>query len=57
MKTVKSALLIIPIVGIVIFLIYGFYWAGKNISYNFFYESLVKETINETVKQSCLIKQ
>jgi len=40
------------VAGLVLF--YFSYWVGKNVSYWFFYEDLVKETINEIVKQSAL---
>lgn len=31
-------------------LIYGGYWVAKNVSYWFFYEDMVIQTIKETVK-------
>jgi hypothetical protein len=38
-------------------LIYGMYWVFKTVSYSFFYESMVIETIHEQVKPEYLIKQ
>jgi len=33
---------------------YGCIYIGKNLSYNFFYEDLVIETIQEQTKKECL---
>jgi hypothetical protein len=36
--------------------IYGMFWIGKNLSYTFFYRSLVESTVTEMVKPEYLIK-
>jgi hypothetical protein len=36
-------------------LLYGTYWVVKHVSYFFFYEDMVKETIRELVKPEYLI--
>lgn len=36
--------------------IYGGYILVKTTSYSLFYESMVQETISETVKPSCLVE-
>lgn len=53
MKDLLLALLGLVFAGC---LTYGGYWVAKNVSYAVFYEGMVIETINETVKDSCLIK-
>ncbi len=44
--------------GVVIFLvigfIYGCYYIGKTVSYSFFYEGMVQDSIRELVKGGCL---
>ena len=35
-------------------LLYGLYWIFKSVSYAIFYDSMVRETIIEVVKQSAL---
>jgi hypothetical protein len=44
--------------GIVLFcaVFYGCYWVAKTLSYAVFYEDMVVETVQETVKPECLIK-
>ncbi len=48
--------LILVVIGAVVVcsVIYGMYWIGKTVSYSFFYETMVKESITEMVKPSCL---
>jgi len=41
------------IIGLTLFT-YGTFWVAKNVSYYFFYEDLVIETIKEEVKQDSL---
>jgi hypothetical protein len=41
-------------IAIFIAIIYGFWWFGKMVSYEFMYESFVEETIREMVKQEAL---
>ena len=40
------------LLGIVIFLgmLYGMYWVFKTVSYEIFYESMIKQTIQEELK-------
>lgn len=35
-------------------LIYGIYWLAKTVSYNLFYEDMVRQTITEMVKKDSL---
>ena len=51
MKNITAHLALIVVV---IFLIYGVYWAGKTLTYSLFYESIVKQTIEEMVKENSL---
>ena len=52
----KMAKFIGSAVAIIVFcaFIYGSYWVTKNGSYWFFYEDMVKSTIQEAVKQDSL---
>lgn len=54
MKMFKKAIGIIFIILISLGLIYGLYWVGKTLSYNFFYKDMVKSTITQMVKQEAL---
>ena len=36
------------------FLVYGFYWIGKTVSYKIFYEDMVQQTIVEMVDTKAL---
>ena len=42
--------------AIMLAILYGVYWVGKNVSYAVFYEDMVLETIKQTVKPEYLIK-
>lgn len=47
---------VIAIIG-VCFIVYSFYWLAKTVSYKFFYEDMVKQTIQEMVKPEYLISE
>jgi len=55
MKNVPQILWVL--IGILEFcaFVYGSYWLVKNVSYWFFYEDLVKETIREMIDKKYLI--
>ena len=44
------------LVGIILIggMIYGSYWIAKTVSYSFFYESMVEQTVREMVKPEYL---
>jgi hypothetical protein len=42
------------ITAIILFCLYGMYWIFKTVSYVIFYESMVKNTIQEMVKEEYL---
>ena len=44
------------IIGVILgaALMYGSYWIAKTLSYSFFYESMVQETIRELIKPEYL---
>jgi hypothetical protein len=49
------------IIGVLVFcaiagFIYGSYWVAKTVSYSFFYEDMVADTVREMVKPESLIK-
>jgi hypothetical protein len=44
----------VGVIAIVLGISYGLWVLGKKANYSFQYESMVKETIKETVKQECL---
>lgn len=46
----------IAILVVVGAIMYGCYWVAKTVSYTFFYESMVQETVREMVKQDSLKK-
>ncbi len=48
--------IIIGGVVVVAFFIYGCYWAAKTVSYNVFYEDMVRDSIVEMVKPEALKK-
>lgn len=50
----KDAILIIGGIILVCAMIYGCYWIAKSVSYFFFYEGFVQETIREMVKPEYL---
>ena len=52
-KILKSAMTIIIFLSIIACL-YGAYWVAKNVSYNLFYEDMVKATITEMIKPESL---
>jgi len=51
MNVLKGILALCTLVGV----LYVGFWATKNFSYYFMYDSLVQETIAENVKEECLI--
>jgi len=54
MKNLKLISMISVSIIACCFFIWGCYWAAKTISYNIFYEDMVKATIVEMVKQESL---
>lgn len=50
----KNKFLILLLIAIMPAFIYGGYWVAKHGSYFFFYEDMVKQTIQETVKAEAL---
>lgn len=54
MKDLRDYLLIIAALVIFCAVIYGFYYIGKAVSYSFFYEDMVQDSIEELVKGGCL---
>ena len=51
MKLVAFGVVGIALVG---GMIYGSYWIAKTVSYSFFYESMVEQTVREMVKPEYL---
>lgn len=51
MKEILGGLLAIVVT---VFFIWGTYWIVKTVSYNLFYESMVKQTVVEMVKKEAL---
>ena len=49
-STLKSCISVAVSLGI----LYGIYWVFKSVSYFLFYDSMVRDTITEMVKQSAL---
>ena len=49
----KVTFAVMVAVAIIVF-IYGCYWVAKTVSYNIFYEDMVKATITEMVKSEAL---
>jgi hypothetical protein len=48
------------VIGTIVLLttvIYGSYWVAKTVSYSVFYEDMVKQTIQQKVKQNCLVEK
>lgn len=41
-------------IALILLFLYGCYWTAKTVSYNVFYEDMVVETVQETVKPQCL---
>jgi hypothetical protein len=54
MKKLKEIGVLIGIIAIMVGFIYGGYWIAKTVSYSFFYEDMVEETIKEMVKPEAL---
>ena len=54
MKIIFKILLIIAVIIIFCFFIYGCYWIVKTVSYKIFYEDMVKDTIVEMIKPEYL---
>ena len=54
MYNIKEILLFIGVIIAVCLFIWGCYWLAKTGSYFFFYEEMVKETIQELVKEGAL---
>ena len=50
----RSSLHTVIIIVIVCAITYGMYWIFKTVSYEIFYESMVKETVREMVKPEYL---
>jgi uncharacterized membrane protein YccF (DUF307 family) len=50
----KQLLATLATIALIIGIIYGSYWVVKNLSYLFFYEDMVQETIKEMVKPEYL---
>lgn len=50
----KNVLLVIAMIAVICVVIYGGYYLAKNASYWLFYEDMVKETVQEMVKQEAL---
>lgn len=54
MKSVKGIIYIILFIVFILAIAFGGWWIKKTISYNFFYESSVQETVKKMVKPECL---
>jgi len=50
----KDLLVGIVAVSLAVGLVYGGYWLTKTLSYSFFYEDMVQETVRELVKSDSL---
>jgi len=50
----KEVLLGVALFLTLIMLSWGTYWAAKNLSYNFWYNDMVEQTIKEMVKPEAL---
>lgn len=55
MKDIGAFLSLIAVLAIIFACLYGIYWLVANLSYSFFYEDLVMETVNELVQKRCLV--
>ncbi len=55
-ESVTTIVLGVLTVAAMCFFIYGSYWVAKNLSYAFFYEDMVKQTVVEMVGEQCLNK-
>jgi len=53
-KTIETIIVYAIVSGALIGMIYGGYWAAKTTSYTLFYEDMVIDTIQETVKPEAL---
>ena len=54
MKEVLDFIVVLLIVIAACGVIYGLYYVGKSVSYNLFYEGMVIEEIQDSVKKECL---
>ena len=54
MRIIKQIVVMLLALVIVFTVIYGCYWAAKNLSYAFFYEDMVQRTIVQMVKPEAL---
>ena len=54
MDKLKSIGIVVGGILLVGCLIYGGYWITKSVSYSFFYESMVEQTVREMVKPEYL---
>ena len=54
-QTIKNFALGLLTITALILVMYMTYWISKNLSYTFFYEDLVRETVREMVHHSNLI--
>lgn len=52
--TTKVAFDIIIYPTLLCAIIYGAYWCTKTVSYQFFYEEMVQQVVQEMVKAECL---
>lgn len=53
-KNMKMIALIFAVIVLIGGTIYGSYWIAKTVSYSFFYESMVEQTVREMVKPEYL---
>ncbi len=49
-----SFFVLMPVV--IVAILYGFYYAGKTVSYKMFYEDMVEQSIRDNVIKSCIRK-
>lgn len=53
-KTIINWILSVIAIIFICAIVYGLAWAAKHGSYNMWYEDMVRGTINEMVKNSCI---
>ena len=55
-STLVNGVIILAVIGIICSVIYGSYWAAKHLSYSWWYEDMVKQTIRQMVNEGALRK-
>ena len=53
----QKVLVVLSLIVVYALVIYGIYWVFKNVSYWFFYEDMVIETVKEMVRTGQLLSQ